>query len=316
MKHILFSIVVVSCVSLSAMASKAGDTSSIVTFAIIGDYGSGDTNELHVANMVDGWNPEFIITVGDNSYDDDSGDNLDINVGRYYGKYIYNPKNPKVHSDPKGKASLQKKNLFFPCMGNHDAKNEASFTNYLAYFDVPKNYTFSWGPCSFYFFYSGPHGHASGNGEFDAETKAYINSSLSSKTAGDSFKLVFFHHPPHSSNMMGNPKINAAFDFDTMNVDAVICGHEHQYERISHARPGVTPIYVVNGSGGAELTPDSQISRRALGPDLVSSFLDNHHFGAVKATLITTSMNKVLHFEYYTVDGQGSHLVDQYFLEK
>jgi tartrate-resistant acid phosphatase type 5 len=39
-------------------------------FAVIGDYGEDDGNELAVANLVKSWNPDFIITVGDNKEDD------------------------------------------------------------------------------------------------------------------------------------------------------------------------------------------------------------------------------------------------------
>ena len=316
MKPYLFLILTVLLASLTASAGRPNDTTAIITFAIIGDYGSNDTNELHVATMVDNWNPDFIVTVGDNSYDDDKGDNLDVNVGKYYSKYIYNPKNPKVKVDSTGKAFAQRKNLFFPCMGNHDAKNPESYTNYLSYFDVPKNYSFKQGPCSFYLFYSGPHGHGNGNGEFDDETKAFIHSSLVNKRPDNDFKLVFFHHPPYSSNMMGNPKINAAFDFDTLHVDAVICGHEHQYERIEHVNASNPPIYIVNGAGGADLTDDKYINKKALPADLISRLLDNHHFGAIKATLMYTARTKTLYFEYYTVDSQGYHLEDKFCILK
>ena len=38
-------------------------------FAVIGDYGEDGGNELTIANLVKNWNPDFIITVGDNNYD-------------------------------------------------------------------------------------------------------------------------------------------------------------------------------------------------------------------------------------------------------
>ena len=318
MKKVILSLSfgLISLIAFSA--NTVGDTCSIITFAIIGDYGSNDSNEFRVAQMVKNWDPDFIVSAGDNSYDDDSGDKLRTNVGKYYGDYIYNAKDTTVNTHHEGKAYLAKKNLFFPCMGNHDAKSDESFKNYLKYFNIPKNYTVSWGPCKMYFFYSGPHGHSNGNGEFDGETKAFIKSNLTSQVSNDSFQLVFFHHPPYCSTKIGNPKIREAFDFDTLNVDAVICGHEHLYERIAR-KAGIAdapPIYIVCGSGGAELEKEKVIEKRSLEPKFYSAHLDYEHFGAIKATIICTLNIKIIYFEYYTVDSAGYHLDDKYFLKK
>jgi len=55
-----------------------------VTFAVIGDYGTDNANEDSVSVMIDSWNVDFIITVGDNSY----GSNGDNRIGKYYADYI------------------------------------------------------------------------------------------------------------------------------------------------------------------------------------------------------------------------------------
>ena len=59
-KYILF-----ASLFLVAINSKAF---SQVKFAAIGDYGLAGPNELAVANLVKSWNPDFIITTGDNNY--------------------------------------------------------------------------------------------------------------------------------------------------------------------------------------------------------------------------------------------------------
>ena len=41
---------------------------STISFAFIGDFGNNSTGELQVANLVDSWNPDFVITLGDNNY--------------------------------------------------------------------------------------------------------------------------------------------------------------------------------------------------------------------------------------------------------
>ena len=40
----------------------------VATFAVIGDYGVDNGDELAVSNLVKSQNPEFILTVGDNTY--------------------------------------------------------------------------------------------------------------------------------------------------------------------------------------------------------------------------------------------------------
>ena len=36
------------------------------TFAVVGDFGSGNANEAAVASMIESWHPDFVLTVGDN----------------------------------------------------------------------------------------------------------------------------------------------------------------------------------------------------------------------------------------------------------
>ena len=38
------------------------------TFAVVGDFGSGNRNETAVASMIESWHPDFVLTVGDNAY--------------------------------------------------------------------------------------------------------------------------------------------------------------------------------------------------------------------------------------------------------
>ena len=63
------------------------EISNSVLFAAFGDYGSNSANELAVANLVNSWAPDFIITTGDNSYGSTA---IDTNIGKYYSSYIGN----------------------------------------------------------------------------------------------------------------------------------------------------------------------------------------------------------------------------------
>jgi len=79
----IFALTIIIPTSIQAQQAVLAE----VTFAAFGDYGSAGTNELAVANLVDSWNPDFIITTGDNSYGSTA---IDDNIGQYYSDYIGN----------------------------------------------------------------------------------------------------------------------------------------------------------------------------------------------------------------------------------
>src|SRR5438445_1285003 len=121
---------------------------SSVRFAVIGDYGTGGLAELNVANLVQSWTPDFIITVGDNNYVCGGADTIDANIGQFYHFYI----NPYTGNYGTG-ASVNK---FFPALGNHDWGEPncsgipagGRIDPYVNYFTLPGNeryYDFTWG---------------------------------------------------------------------------------------------------------------------------------------------------------------------------
>ncbi|MCZ6704159.1 MAG: T9SS type A sorting domain-containing protein [Ignavibacteria bacterium] len=65
-----------------------------IKFAVIGDYGDDNLNEAAVANFVNGWGVNFIVTVGDNYYGAEDGNYIeswnaiDNEVGQYYYEWI------------------------------------------------------------------------------------------------------------------------------------------------------------------------------------------------------------------------------------
>src|SRR5688572_21671675 len=66
-----------------------------LTIGVIGDYGSAYlggasfSNVQAVANLIKSWNPDFIITTGDNNYPDGEASNIDTNIGQFFREYIY-----------------------------------------------------------------------------------------------------------------------------------------------------------------------------------------------------------------------------------
>src|SRR3954471_15710788 len=135
-------------------------TPSATHFAAVGDYGVattlGPTTEANVANLIKSWNPDYIITLGDNNYYTGSAAEIDANIGQFYYDYIGN----YVGSYGQGSAT----NRFFPTLGNHDwatrSGSPALPTAHLNYFTLPGNeryYTFTQGPVQFFAIDSGDH---------------------------------------------------------------------------------------------------------------------------------------------------------------
>src|SRR5262249_38659728 len=115
-----------------------------VTVGCIGDFGSDYVSTRQVARLVKSWQPQIIITLGDNNYPAGSALTLDRNVGQFYHDYI------APYPGRYGAGAVT--NRFFPCLGNHDwmATNAQP---YLNYFTLPGNeryYTFTLGPVQFF----------------------------------------------------------------------------------------------------------------------------------------------------------------------
>src|SRR5438128_8882022 len=78
-----------------AVAMAATAPAAQLTIGIIGDYGAayagaiGTSNEQAVANLVKSWNPDFIITTGDNNYPNGEASTINTNIGQFFHEFIY-----------------------------------------------------------------------------------------------------------------------------------------------------------------------------------------------------------------------------------
>ena len=225
-----------------------------VTFGVIGDYGSamnGPTNaanELCVARLVKSWNPDFIITVGDNNYGPNIAASFDTNVGQFYHEYIF----PYQGIFGAGASS----NRFFPSLGNHDWNYPYDAIHgadpYLAFFKPPGNgryYRHRHGPVELFAI-------DSDFNEVDGTTSnsrqaAWLKKRLAASTAP--WRLVYFHEAPYSSGAAhgswSGETASMKWPFKEWGASAVLSGHDHIYERIF--TNGLT--YFVCGTGGDRL---------------------------------------------------------------
>jgi hypothetical protein len=208
-------------------------------FAVIGDYGLAGPNEQAVADLVKSWNPDFIITVGDNNYYNGAASTIDRNIGQYFHEFI----NPYTGSYGAGAST----NRFFPSLGNHDWIPTGALP-YLNYFTLPDNeryYDFTQGSVEFFAVDSDDH-EPDGNHSTSIQAN-WLQSELAASTA--TWKIVYFHHAPYSSGSAHGSTAELQWPFQEWGASAVLSGHDHVYERV--IRNGFP--YFVNGLGGGEI---------------------------------------------------------------
>lgn len=256
------------------MAFATATRAQTVKIADIGDYGEAGQTESDVANLVKSWNPDYIITNGDNNYPFGAAGTIDANIGRYYHAYIY----PYTGSYGAG-ATV---NRFFPSIGNHDYgdkyPNAAAIAPYLNYFTLPNNeryYDFVAGPVHFFSLDSDAN-EADGTSSNSAQATWLKNKLAAAK---ERWKIVYFHHPPYASSQYYITSY-MRWPFQAWGATAVVCGHLHAYERIM--KSGFP--YLTNGLGG-----EPEISSfDTIEPGSVVRY--NNDFGAMRITASPTSI--------------------------
>ena len=261
-----------------------------ITFAVIGDFGDNSAAEASVANMVNGWNPDFIVTTGDNRY---GATTFDLVVGKYYCDYL---KDVAAGANCGGGNATT--NAFFPLTGNHDYTDGGRINEYLNYFTLPgsgittsgtsgneRYYDYVYGPI--HFFVIDSQGALTNSGDMAAQ-KSWLQAQLAASTS--KWKIVYFHHPPYSSSSSHGSSTAMRWPYVEWGADAVLNGHDHTYERLQvDGFP-----YIVNGVGGRSLY--------GFGTPIPGSlYRYNSNYGANLVTVTDTEIT----FDFYSIAGGG-----------
>jgi phosphodiesterase/alkaline phosphatase D-like protein len=254
-------------------------------FAVIGDFGANSTAENNVAILVQSWNPDLVITTGDNNYPDGAASTIDLNIGKYYHQFIY----PYTGSYGTGAAT----NRFFPSLGNHDWDTPGA-TPYLDYFALPGNeryYDFVSGPVHFFAVDSDSR---EPDGNFSTSLQAtWLRNQLATSAAP--WKIVYLHHPPFGSSLDYGSVGALQWPYEAWGASAVLAGHAHVYERVIIN----TFPYFTNGLGGGDI-----YNFRAI-PLPESQVRYNSDYGAMLVDASTTQIT----FKFITRSGT---LIDTY----
>lgn len=246
-----------------------------VNFAIVSDHAgcswgedtSKCADQWAVADMIRSWNPDFILTAGDN----DQQQATEEQVQRSIKPYLENVEAGNI----------------FPIFGNHDYGNscDAEGAKYtIQYWGVPTDYRAVFG--------NGLVEWLNPNGACQTGTAAnppaiYDDYIASVNNSEATWVLTGVHQPPYSTGKSGN-NTNRHWVIND-GVDLVVSGHDHHSEFISNE----DGEFVITGNGGDGTTG-------LYTPTTGSQWRQNDNLGAmrVKATA------EQLHAEFVALGGE------------
>jgi predicted phosphodiesterase len=204
------------------LPNKPSDT---LRFAVIGDSGTGDSDQYRLAKVFTDLHQrfpyEFALMLGDNMYGSENA--------RDYRRKFEIPYQPV----------LDKGVRFYAALGNHDSTNQRMYK--LFNMNGERFYTFR--PKAGVRFFSLDSNY------MDRTQLQWLEKELAA--SGSDWKIMYFHHPIYSSG--GSHGSDTALReqieplFLKYGVDVVMAGHEHFYERL---KPQKGIHYFISGGAG------------------------------------------------------------------
>ncbi len=237
------------------------------TFAVVGDFGSGNDNETAVASMIESWRPDFVLTVGDNAYPLGSAALLDRDI---FGPY----------------AAVMRESAWFPALGNHDVKADGGKPELQAFHSLGSErwYRFTWGNAAVVVLDSDV---------ALAPASPQLRFARTAFALPSCFRFAAWHHPPWEPpgrSISPGLRRNIVPLVEKDGVQVVFEGHLHAYAR---SRPHEGVLYVAVGTGGAELEHDADTLT------IPSARVVEGRFGALRVDVA----GRAARFRYETVDG-------------
>lgn len=118
--------------------AKAGTPVTSMMFALIGDYGVDWGSNRDVSNMVKSWNPDFVVSAGDNYYQNwlyaDEAATIpadgDRAIGKFYNVFIYPYKGRFTSGKVNGAGALLSENPYSVTIGGMPIGNAALMPNW------------------------------------------------------------------------------------------------------------------------------------------------------------------------------------------
>ena len=219
-----------------------------VRFAVIGDSGRGDQAQADVAAQMVAWREkfpfDFALMLGDNIYPPHTPEDYALKFEKPY------------------RALLDAGVTFQAAIGNHDDPSEIFYAGFnmdgkrFRSFRVAERKLTALAGAGVRFF-------ALDSRSFDREQLQWLERGLSS--SGSTWKICYFHHPLYTSGRYADAAVALRRVVEPVlvagDVDVVLSGHEHFYERI-HPQHGIA--YFISGGAGSlrvhDITPSPMMA--------------------------------------------------------
>jgi len=268
----------------SPQVTTAAAPGTSYSFAVVGDWGAGTTDEANVMGQIAKSPANFVVTVGDNDYNNGTQDEYgDLAGGNVFpSKYL-----PALGQRPiyaaegnHGFTQYQAYIQNFPGLtaaqasgGRFTAESYCCISTLSGAHTYPSTwYAFDWGSARYYVLDGA---WADSQGAYQGDFLAHWNGAVSGCTpcgaeltwlqsdlaahAGTPLKFAFFHYPLYSDNsgQASDTYLDGSSSLEGLlannNVDVVFNGHAHGYERNLPQIPGKPMVSYVTGGGGDAL---------------------------------------------------------------
>lgn len=237
-----------------ALPLKAGS----VRFAVIGDSGRGDQPQAEVAQQMNAWYEkfpfEFVVMLGDNIYPPHGADDF---ITKFEQPY---------------RALLERGVTFHAAIGNHDLDSELNYAKFnmegQRYYTFRRNERRLEGLVG-----AGVRFFVLDSRSLDPPQLTWLRDELS--RSGTDWKICYLHHPIYTSGRYTSAAraLRLALEPILVNgdVDVVLSGHEHFYERMV---PQHGVAYFISGGAGSLRQADI----RRPSPIMARGFDTDFHF--------------------------------------
>jgi len=253
----------VGCTSLAAQEITLPNKSDSLRFAIIGDSGTGDANQLRVAQAL--WAAhqkfpyEFVLMMGDNIYGGEATKDFD--------RKFLAPYKPILGAGIK----------FYAALGNHDTPNQA----YYKQFNMNGERFYTFKPKNGVRFF------ALDSNYMDPKQLVWLEKELAA--SGSDWKIAFFHHPIYSSGGTHGSDLALRDQLEPLflkyKVDAVFAGHDQCPAGLAGKAVGPGPGYGGwRKTGRLQTVPGDQMDRQRARQFLLDEF-DRHSMFSVRRPL-------------------------------
>ena len=215
-----------------------------IRFAVIGDSGRGDQAQHEVARQMVAWRDkfpfQFVLMLGDNIYDS------------------HTPADYETKFEEPYRALLDAGVQFYAAIGNHDDPGETHYAKFNM--GGQRYYTFRKserrlealvGAAVRFFVLD--------SRSLDPDQLEWLRQQLAA--SGSHWKIAYFHHPLYTSGRYQRAARTLRLALEPIlvegDIDVVLSGHEHFYERLT-AQHGI--FYFISGAAGSLRPGDIQRS--------------------------------------------------------